>query len=82
MSNQRWRFHNFFEDFLENINIKEDSLNISYGLTELLSSFCSNTGNSESWEKVDCAGSCARHTKWKYQKIILSISIQYYFEII
>jgi len=21
------------------------------------------TDNSESWEKVDCAGSCARHTK-------------------
>lgn len=55
-------------DFLENMNKKEDSLNISYGLTELLSSFCSNTDNSESWEKVDCAGSCARHTKWKYQK--------------
>ena len=47
-----------------------------------LSTFCSNTGNSESWEKVDCAGSCSRYTKWKYQKIILSISIQYYFEMI
>ena len=57
MSNQ------FFVDFLENMNIKEDSLNISYGLTELLSSFCSNTDNSASWEKLDCAGSCVKYVE-------------------
>ena len=59
---------------------KEESLNISYGLTESLSSFCSNTDNSESWEKVDCSSSsCARYNECKYQNIILSISIQYFF---
>ena len=47
---------------------KEESINISYGLTELLSSFCSNTENSESWEKIDCAGSCARHRGWVKKK--------------
>ena len=47
---------------------KEELQNISYGLTELLSSFCSNTENSESWEKIDCAGSCARHRGWVKKK--------------
>ena len=42
---------------------KEESLNISYGLTELLSSFCSNTDNSASWEKLDCAGSCVKYVE-------------------
>ena len=50
---------------------KEELQNISYGLTELLSSFCSNTDITKSWEKVDCAGSCVKYYKWKYQKIIL-----------
>ena len=40
---------------------KEESQNISYRLSESLSSFCSNTGNSESWGKVDCPGSCAKY---------------------
>ena len=40
---------------------KEESLNTSYRLTESLSSFCSNTDNSESWEKADCSGSCAKY---------------------
>ena len=43
---------------------KGESLNISYGLTESLSSLCSVSHNAESWEKVDCAGSCVKYDRY------------------
>ena len=43
---------------------KGELLNISYGLTESLSSLCSLSDNPESWEKVDCAGSCVKYDRY------------------